>query len=172
MRLAKSTSDQRVNLAPLVRKGDFVACTAPAGVAVALEVQSELARELTSQARLGGLRQSFGSAAGVPAQGVTVCRCTRTRRGATRSSSSLQRRRTLLRASRRPASARSCLFTRWQRERAAGSLAKRLGVTPSDDMPPRVAALPEFWYAKVLRGLRFRAHAVGQASDLLLVACG
>ena len=37
-------------------------------------------------------------------------------------------------------------------------------------MPPRVAALPEFWYAKVLRGLRFRAHAVGQASDLLLVA--
>ena len=37
-------------------------------------------------------------------------------------------------------------------------------------MPPRVAALPEFWYAKVLRGLRFRAHSAGQASDLLLVA--
>ena len=169
MRLAKTISDQRVNLAPLVRKGDFVACTAPAGVAVALDVQSELARELTSQARLGGLRQSFGSAAGVPAQGVTVSLHTHE-----------ARRHTLIfefaapthAAARVTAARLRPLFTRWQRERAAGSLAKRLGVTPSDDMPPRVAALPEFWYAKVLRGLRFRAHAVGQASDLLLVACG
>ena len=171
MRLAKSNSDQRVNLAPLVHKGDFVACTAPAGVAVALEVQSELARELTSQARLGGLRQSFGSAAGVPAQGVTVSLHTHE-----------ARRHTLIfefaapthAAARVTAASLRPLFTQWQAERglAAGSLAKRLGVTPSDDLPPRVAALPEFWYAKVLRGLRFRAHAVGQASDLLLVACG
>ena len=55
-----------------MHKGDFVACTAPAGVAVALDVQGELARELTTPARLGSLRRFFGSAASVPAQGVTA----------------------------------------------------------------------------------------------------
>jgi hypothetical protein len=166
-RLAKSNSDQRVDLAPLVRKGDFVACTAPAGVAVALDVQSELARELTSRARLGDLRQFFGSAAGVPAQGVTVSLHTHEARRHT----IVFEFAALTHAAARVTAARlRPLFARWQRDRAAGPLAERLGVTASDDMPPRVAALPEFWYAKVLRGLRFRAHTAGQASDLLLVA--
>ena len=167
MRLAKSNSDRRVDVAPLVHKGDFVACTAPAGVAVALDVQGELARELTTPARLGSLRRFFGSAASVPAQGVTASLHTHR-----------ARRHTLIfefaapthAAARVTAARLRSLFTRWQRGGAAECLAARLGVTATDDMPPRVAALPEFWYAKVLRGLRFRAHSAGQASDLLLVA--
>ena len=55
-----------------MRKGDFVACTAPAGVAVALDVKGELARALTVPERLSWLQQTFGSAADAAPQDVSV----------------------------------------------------------------------------------------------------
>lgn len=36
----------------------------------------------------------------------------------------------------------------------------------------QVVALPEFWYARVLRCMRFRDGVEGAATDLLLIACG
>ena len=51
-------------------------------------------------------------------------------------------------AARDTASRLRALFAQWQQQPGGGSLAERLGVTASEDMSPRVAALPEFWYAK------------------------
>ena len=171
-RLAKSPSDQRINLAAAVRKGNFVACTAPAGVAVALDVGSERARTLTAKARLATLGQYFNAAvraAGVPAQDVQDVTVSVHTHEARRHTLVLGFAAQTHAAARGTAARLRPIFAHWQQP-GAGSLAERLGVTASDDMTPRVAALPEFWYAKVLRSLRFRTSATGAANDLLLVA--
>ena len=170
-RLAKSPSDQRINLAPAVRKGNYVACTAPAGVAVALDVKGELARALTTKARLATIGTYFDAAAraaGLPAQDVQDVTVSVHTHAARRHTLVLGFAAQTHAAARGAAARLSPTFAQWQQP-GGGSLAERLGVTASDDMTPRVAALPEFWYARVLRCLRFRTGATGAANDLLLV---
>ena len=125
-----------------------MACTAPAGVAVALDVKAELARELVRPARLFDIELYFSSAVGVPQQDVTVSVHTH----ALRSHTLVMEFPAQTHAAACDTASRiSRLFAQWQPGDGAGSLAERLGVTASDDMLPRVAALPEFLYAKVSR---------------------
>ena len=133
---------------------------------MALDVKAELARELVRPARLFDIELYFSSAVGVPQQDVTVSVHTH----ALRSHTLVMEFPAQTHAAACDTASRiSRLFAQWQPGDGAGSLAERLGVTASDDMLPRVAALPEFLYAKVLRCLRFRHGSVGPC-DLLLVA--
>lgn len=58
-------------------------------------------------------------------------------------------------------------FNQLKKNSSAGDLAARLGIKSSGD--PRVSALPEFWYAKVLRCLGLRLASENWRCDLLLV---
>lgn len=127
------------------------------------------ARALNVPERLAWLRQTFGSAADAAPQEVSVV-----------VHSSGVSRHTLVFEFAAPthAAAAACAarlrvrFGSWQEQPLPimGTLAERLGVTGSDDLPPRVAALPEFWYAKVMWCVRCRPGAAAVHIDLLLVA--